>query len=205
MQLYIHRDGRQFGPYSIEHAREYLASGELLEADLAWQVGTADWAPLAQVVGAGPAAPTAPSSPVTASEPAATEQAHPRTWIPPRRGDASWSPASEPAPAAANLAVATKATVAAPRTSSTDSASGKVKQSRQKRSGSIDGFKRQQRAIGTRNMVLGGIFCIGGIAVTYFSYREAARGAGGVYFITWGAILFGKFRFVRGLVQFCRA
>ena len=49
MQIYIHRDGQQHGPYSIEQAREYLAAGSLAATDLAWYEGAADWAPLGQL------------------------------------------------------------------------------------------------------------------------------------------------------------
>jgi len=47
-------------------------------------------------------------------------------------------------------------------------------------------------------MIIGGLFCIGGIAVTALTYSAAA--GGGTYVVTWGAILFGGFRFFRGVM-----
>lgn len=46
MQIYISRNGEQFGPYTEEQAREYLASGQLTAEDLAWQEGQTEWVAL---------------------------------------------------------------------------------------------------------------------------------------------------------------
>ena len=51
-----------------------------------------------------------------------------------------------------------------------------------------------------RNMVVGGLWCVGGIAVTAVTYSGASDG-GGHYVVAWGAIIFGAIQFVRGLVQ----
>ena len=68
MQVHIDRNGKRFGPYSIEDINAYLANGTLLPTDLAWQDGMTDWLPLPQVPGvqAGdlpPAPPAPPPSP----------------------------------------------------------------------------------------------------------------------------------------------
>jgi hypothetical protein len=51
MQLYIHRDGQQTGPHSLDEVKAQLASGVLHPSDLAWYDGAADWAPLSAVPG----------------------------------------------------------------------------------------------------------------------------------------------------------
>lgn len=49
-----------------------------------------------------------------------------------------------------------------------------------------------------KDMLWGGIWCVGGIAVTAISYSSASGGGG--YVVTWGAIIFGGVQFMRGLV-----
>jgi hypothetical protein len=51
MKITIHRDGRNFGPYSLEQANAMLASGQVAATDLAWAEGTPDWVPLGRVPG----------------------------------------------------------------------------------------------------------------------------------------------------------
>lgn len=50
MELYIQRDGQQFGPYSEQDAQQYLRDGTLLTNDLAWRDGLADWIPLSELL-----------------------------------------------------------------------------------------------------------------------------------------------------------
>jgi uncharacterized RDD family membrane protein YckC len=72
MQIHINRDGQNYGPYSLDEARQYLASGNLIETDLAWFEGAANWMPLSQVPGVAPARAAAPqAAPVAASRPPA--------------------------------------------------------------------------------------------------------------------------------------
>lgn len=52
---------------------------------------------------------------------------------------------------------------------------------------------------GKRNMVVGGLWCLGGIAVTIGTYALAS--GGGTYTVAWGAILFGLFQFIKGVIQ----
>jgi hypothetical protein len=52
-----------------------------------------------------------------------------------------------------------------------------------------------------KSMTYGLLWCIGGIAVTAYTYRFAAGNGGGRYVIAWGAILFGGIQFLRGLAQ----
>jgi TM2 domain-containing membrane protein YozV len=51
MKITIHRDGRNFGPYTLEQANAMLASGQLAGSDLAWAEGAPDWTPLSRVPG----------------------------------------------------------------------------------------------------------------------------------------------------------
>ena len=51
MQIYITRDGQQYGPFSKEVCLSALTSGQLLNNDMAWREGMAEWSPLHCVLG----------------------------------------------------------------------------------------------------------------------------------------------------------
>lgn len=53
------------------------------------------------------------------------------------------------------------------------------------------------REAAARNMLVGALWCIGGIVVTAVTYSAAANG--GTYVVTWGAIVFGGLQFLKGL------
>jgi hypothetical protein len=55
-------------------------------------------------------------------------------------------------------------------------------------------------AVGKRNMIVGGIWCVGGTAVTIGTYTAAS--GGGTYVVAWGAIIFGGYQFLKGLGQY---
>lgn len=55
------------------------------------------------------------------------------------------------------------------------------------------------RDIAKRNMVIGGVVCAIGIAVTVATYMAAS--GGGTYVVAWGAIVFGGIQFFKGLAQ----
>lgn len=55
------------------------------------------------------------------------------------------------------------------------------------------------QSAGTKNMIYGALWCIGGIVVTAVTYNSAQ--GGGKYVVAWGAILFGAIQFIGGLVQ----
>lgn len=46
MELFIHRDGKQLGPYTVEAIRQQLRDGTLSLNDMAWQPGTTSWVAL---------------------------------------------------------------------------------------------------------------------------------------------------------------
>ena len=53
---------------------------------------------------------------------------------------------------------------------------------------------------GTRNMLFGALWLIGGVAITAATYSKAS--GGGQYIVTYGAIVFGGIQFMVGLFQF---
>jgi hypothetical protein len=57
------------------------------------------------------------------------------------------------------------------------------------------------RAVAKKNMLVGGLWCVGGLAVTGFTYASASSG-GGTYFIMWGPAIFGAIQFFRGVYQY---
>ena len=81
MNIFVHRDGRQLGPFSESDIRAQLVSGAVSPADLVWWDGQPGWIPLSQspyalapAVSGGlpppPAVPpVGPSFPVSASAP----------------------------------------------------------------------------------------------------------------------------------------
>ncbi len=55
----------------------------------------------------------------------------------------------------------------------------------------------------TRHMAIGGIICVIGIVVTVATYSAASSG-GGTYVVAWGAIIYGGWQFLRGLMALNR-
>jgi uncharacterized protein DUF4339 len=61
MNIFIFKDGRREGPYSLEEVRRLRADGKVMNSDYAWQEGLADWVPLASIPGiASPITPLVP-------------------------------------------------------------------------------------------------------------------------------------------------
>ena len=50
LQIYIHRNGQPFGPYSEHDIRRYLAQGRLRPTDPAWHNGVTTWVPVSTVL-----------------------------------------------------------------------------------------------------------------------------------------------------------
>lgn len=50
-EIFIARNGRKFGPYSIDDVRKYLAEGSLTPGDLEWHEGAPGWEPLSKLLG----------------------------------------------------------------------------------------------------------------------------------------------------------
>ena len=51
MQIHIKRDGKQYGPYSLQDITIHVRDGNLTPEDSAWYEGAPDWMPLKQVPG----------------------------------------------------------------------------------------------------------------------------------------------------------
>ena len=195
MQVYIHREGQQFGPYSIKEANDYMASGNLQADDLAWHEGAPDWMPLKRVMVVAPTAPTPPRP-----APKRVLQHHP--WVPPRRNDASSTSSAAPMDNHRNLPAST-AIPEAYRTSPGIAPDYVPPVARIPKSGANE-FTKRQRSIAARNMGIGAFFLIVGSTITYSTYEAAVTSpGGGTYFIAWGAILFGAIRFIAALIRFC--
>ena len=69
MEIWIGRDGERHGPYKEDDVRQWLRSGQVSPADLAWYEGLADWQPLSVLFADEPrrtppaSAPPAPLAP----------------------------------------------------------------------------------------------------------------------------------------------
>lgn len=59
--------------------------------------------------------------------------------------------------------------------------------------------KQAKREAGSKNMLYGALWCIGGTVVTLVTYSSASEGDS--YIVAWGAIIFGAIQFLRGLFQ----
>jgi len=89
MEIWIGRDGERHGPYKEEDVRQWLRSGQVSPADLAWHEGLADWQPLSVLfpdVAPSAAAPTAanpyaaPTAPLLPQTTAAALEDHAGFW-----------------------------------------------------------------------------------------------------------------------------
>jgi hypothetical protein len=106
MKYHISRGGQQFGPYSLEDLKKYLAQGNVLPTDLAWAEGMAGWVPVSQVAGPPqPAAPAAPAPPAAFQAPTpapmpAFQPAAPAFQAPVSAGYSQAGSAAYPAPPA---------------------------------------------------------------------------------------------------------
>ena len=59
--------------------------------------------------------------------------------------------------------------------------------------------KEVSREEGKKSMFVGALWCGGGLAVTAITYSAAS--GGGVYVVTWGAVIFGAIQLLRGVGQ----
>ena len=73
MQITLHIDGQNHGPYPLEQVREMLAAGKLKPTDYAFHDGLTNWVPLAQIAGvnAPPPIPAGGPPPLPAASVAA--------------------------------------------------------------------------------------------------------------------------------------
>jgi GYF domain 2 len=86
----ISRDGEQFGPYSPEDLRTYINSGNVLQTDLVWKEGMANWLPVSQVY---PTAVKNPALPPEVPQPNPTQTNNPaHQSAPPNRNFEQYNP-----------------------------------------------------------------------------------------------------------------
>jgi hypothetical protein len=60
------------------------------------------------------------------------------------------------------------------------------------------------KAAARRAMGWGALWCVGGTIVTAVTYSSASE-SGGTYFVMWGPMLFGGYRFLRGLFLYLKS
>ena len=70
MDIFIKRGEEQFGPFSPEQVKEHLASGTLLESDLAWHSALPEWVSAGEVLTTTASAPAVEESAPTIPAPA---------------------------------------------------------------------------------------------------------------------------------------
>jgi len=75
-QIHVSRDGQNFGPYSLEQARHYVQSGQILPTDWAWYEGAQDWAPVSNIPELGVSLPIPPPIPLPIRPQLAPEPAY---------------------------------------------------------------------------------------------------------------------------------
>ncbi len=51
MEIFISRDGQQFGPYTLSEVQTDLNTGNIVAGDLAWHEGAADWVEISEIAG----------------------------------------------------------------------------------------------------------------------------------------------------------
>ena len=192
MQIYIHRDGQQHGPYSVEELRQHLADGNFAADDLAWHEGAPDWVPLAQIEGVA-----------SAPEPA---QAKTPSWVPQRRDDPNMDRPthfSEPvaravAPAPTPMRAVVVEDPSAENAPLSDDAAPKKRQLTP-----IEKRRRKEKETGKTLMAFGVLVFLCGAGATLLTLSAAAgQGGGGVFIVFIGLLGTGAVLFVAGYKQF---
>ena len=68
MNVYLHRNGQHFGPYTPEQITQFSVRGELFVGDMAWYEGLSNWVPVEDVIEVLGPTSTANFSGVTGTE-----------------------------------------------------------------------------------------------------------------------------------------
>lgn len=73
MEIFISRNGQQFGPYTLGEVQADLNAGNVVETDLAWHEGASEWVKVSQIDGLNVpkkrVPPPPPPPPLSASPP----------------------------------------------------------------------------------------------------------------------------------------
>src|SRR5690348_8985963 len=81
MPYQVSRNGQMYGPYTLEDLQRYVASGNILQSDLAKSEEMAEWVPVSQILGTqSTTPPSMPYAPAGYSQP--TAYAPPATGSP---------------------------------------------------------------------------------------------------------------------------
>lgn len=48
--MLINRDGKQFGPYTFDEVKSYVAAGNILDTDFAWTEGMTGWSTVTEII-----------------------------------------------------------------------------------------------------------------------------------------------------------
>jgi hypothetical protein len=79
MLYHVSRNGQNYGPYTLEDLRKYVASGNIMPTDLARSDDMAEWVPVSQILGipSDSVAPPAYPQPLAPGYPAANAAMYP--------------------------------------------------------------------------------------------------------------------------------
>lgn len=80
MELYLHQNGEQVGPYTEEQIISMVSSGELSRDDIIWHEGLAEWQPIHSVV-SFPASVAPQPAPVQQAQPASPQSTQVETNV----------------------------------------------------------------------------------------------------------------------------
>ena len=71
MQIYVSKNGQNFGPYTSEQVQSFLQQGNFLPTDLVWYEGLGEWQPAGSVFPSQPQQPQQPKPPLSVPIPPA--------------------------------------------------------------------------------------------------------------------------------------
>jgi hypothetical protein len=185
MQIYVHRDGQQLGPYSVEGVRQDLADGNLAADDLAWHEGASDWLPLAQIEGVA-----------SVTEPARTKTP---SWIPQRRGDTDTATPMRFAEPMVRAVTPEPIPMPPPVAEDSPSEDGVPKK---RQLTPMEKRRRKQKETGKQLMGFGVRVFFCGTGATLLTFCAAAGQGGGVFVVFIGLIATGVLLFVSGYKQY---
>ena len=63
MNVFVSRDGQTFGPYTVQQAKQFVGTGQLLSTDFALLEGESEWKTLGNLIGLSDQAPTTNAQP----------------------------------------------------------------------------------------------------------------------------------------------
>lgn len=71
--------------------------------------------------------------------------------------------------------------------------------------GTDSGFTSARKEASERDMLFGFLWCMGGLIVTVVTHQNAVAQGGGLYYVAWGAMIYGGLQFLKGLVDHARS